>query len=314
NSPSTEYPHNIKVSPDGKYWYVVSTSGNSLQKYRTSDDSFVGEAFINSVSPYVNGNWNTATISNDGNTAYVVDWSATGDIAEVNTNTFVVTHNLGLFNNPHGSCMNPTGDTLYVTQNFVGSYQIYKIPTLDPDFSNTQTANLSPTAANLNTHEVLFSPDGSEYFVTCQGTNEVRVLKTGTDQLLATIPVGALPSEMGVSATHNLLFVTCEEDSTVAGQRGNVAVIDISSNTKIATIYTGYQPHGIAVDDAKNLVYVANRDRSTSGPAPHHSGNCGGRNGYMTFIDMNTLTLLQGSNGPKKVELSVDPYSVAVRH
>lgn len=308
NSSSTESPHNIKVSPDGQFWYVVSTGGNSLQKYRTSDDSFVGEAIIGLK------NWNTLTISNDGNTAYAVDWSAIGDIAQVNTNTFSVTHNIG-FSSPHGSCLNPAGDTLYITEQS-SSNKIYKIPT--SDFSSFTEANLFTTTppSFLNAHDVMFSPDGTEYFVTCQGTSEVRIFQTGTDQMLVPpISVGGLPSEISVSATHNYLFVTCEEDTlSFPGKRGSIAVIDISSNSLIATIYSGHQPHGLAVDDAKNVVYIANRNKTSGGPAPHHSNICGGNNGYVTFIDMSTLTLLKSGNADKKIELSVDPYSIAVRH
>ena len=122
-------------------------------------------------------------------------------------------------------------------------------------------------------------------------------------------------SEISVSATHNYLFVTCEEDTlSFPGKRGSIAVIDISSNSLIATIYSGHQPHGLAVDDAKNVVYIANRNKTSGGPAPHHSSICGGNNGYVTFIDMSTLTLLKSGNADKKIELSVDPYSSAVRH
>ncbi len=310
NSGGVEYPHNIKVSPDGKYWYVIFTAGNSLQKYRSSDDAFVGEAIVGFK------NWNTITISNDGNKAYVVDWESSGDIAEVNLNTFAVNHNIG-FNYPHGSCLNPAGDTLYITQNSSASNKLYKIPV--NDFSSFQSINLFTTLPPnfLNTHEVLFSPDGTKYFVTCQGTSEVRIFQQGTDLLLATIPVGLIPQEMAVSATKNYLFVTCQEDTTTfPGKRGSVAVIDITSNSLIKKIYTGHQPHGIGIDDSKNMVFVANRNQTTGGPASHHSGACGGKNGYITFIDMNTLTLVQqpNSTSDKKIEVSVDPYSIAIRH
>ncbi len=307
NTAGTEAPHNIKISADGQFWYILSIQGNSLQKYRTSDDTFVGEAIL-SVK-----NWNTLTLSNDGQTAYAVDWSSTGDVAEVNLNTFTVNHNIG-FNYPHGSCLNPAGDTLYITQQN-SSNKMYKIPV--NDFSSFTEVNLFTTTPTsfLNSHEVLFSPDGTEYFVTCQGTSEVRIFQQGTDQLLAIIPVGALPSEMSVSLTHNYLFVTCEEDTlSFPNTRGSIAVIDISSNSLITKIDSGWQPHGIAVDDDKNVVVVANRNATTGGPAPHHIGGCGGRNGYVTFIDMNTLSLLKNGNSDKKVELSADPYSVAVRH
>lgn len=306
NTGGIESPHMIKVSPDGQYWYVASTGGNSLQKYRTTDDTFVGEAFLSAK------NWNTFTISNDGQKAYVIDWSSNGDIAEVDLITFAVTHNMG-YNFPHGSCLNPSGDTLYVTQQN-SSNKLYKMPANDfSAFTEVNLFTIQPTGF-LNAHEVFFSPDGTKYFVTCQGTSELRIFQQGTDQLLAIIPVGALPSEMSASGLHNYLFVSCPEDiSSFPGKRGAVWVIDINTNSLISTIYTGHQPHGLAVDDTQNLVYVANRNATTDGPAPHHSGACGGRNGYVSFIDMNTLTLLKTGTSDKKVEVSVDPYSVAVR-
>jgi hypothetical protein len=68
-------------------------------------------------------------------------------------------------------------------------------------------------------------------------------------------------------------------------------------------------PHGIGVDESKNLLYVANRNIYSDGPAPHHSSACGGRNGFLNFIDLKSLTVLT-----RRVELSVDPYSVSVRN
>lgn len=306
NSGGIESPHMIKFSPDGLYWYVVSLQGNSLQKYRASDDSFVGEAFLGVK------NWNTFSIDNNGQKAYVVDWSANGDIVEVDLTTFLVSHHVG-YNFPHGSCLNPTGDTLYVTQQN-SSNKLYKMPVSDLETFIELNLFTALPGSFLNAHEILFSPDGTKYFVTCQGTSELRIFQQGSDQLLATIPVGLFPSEMAVSVVHNYLFVTCTEDIlSFPGKRGAVWVIDINTNSLINIIYTGHQPHGIAVDDSKNLVYVANRNATTDGPSPHHSGVCGGRNGYLTFINMSTLTLLKSGTSDKKVEVSVDPYSIALR-
>lgn len=307
NSAGIESPHNIKVSADGQYWYVIATGGNSIQKFRTSDDSYVGEAILGLR------NWNTMAITPDGQKAFVIDWSFNGDIAEVNLQTLSVTHNLG-FNNPHGSTLNSTADTLYVT--LQNSSEILKIPV--NDFSAYQVVNLfsTPPSVSLLPHEVVFSPDGSKYFVTCQGTTELRIFNTANDQLLATIPVGGLPSEMVVSSAYNYLFVTCPEDTVnFPGKRGSVAVIDYNTNSFVKNIYTGHQPHGIGIDDDKGLVYVANRNASSDGPAPHHLGECGGRNGNISFIKLNTLDMLSNENGTiKKVEVSVDPYAIGVRY
>jgi DNA-binding beta-propeller fold protein YncE len=192
---------------------------------------------------------------------------------------------------------------------------MYKIPV--NDFSSFTEINLYNTqpVIPLNTHVVNFSPDGSTYYVTCQDASEVRAFQQGTDKLLAIIPVGGFPQEMDVSATNNYLFVTCQEDTlSFPGKRGSIAVIDMTSNTLIKTIYSGWQPHGISVDDSKNMVYIANRNVTAGGPAPHHSSGCGGKDGYVTFIDMNTLTLMKLGISDKTIEVSVDPYETAVRH
>jgi len=307
NSAGVESPHNIKVSADGQYWYVVSTGGNSLQKFRTSDDSYVGEAILGLK------NWNTMALTPDGQKAFVIDWSFNGDIAEVNLNTLSVIHNLG-FNNPHGSALNNTADTLYVT--LQNSSEILKLPLID--FSAYEVVNLytTPPPVSLLPHELVFSPDGTKYFVTCQGTTELRIFSTSTNQLLATIPVGGLPSEMVVSTSSNYLFVTCPEDTVnFPGKRGSVTVIDYTTNSFVKNIYTGHQPHGIGMDDAKRMVYVANRNASSDGPAPHHLGTCSGRNGNVSFIDLNTLETVKTETGSiKKIEVSVDPYAIGVRY
>ncbi|HWY38032.1 MAG TPA: hypothetical protein VNY73_05705, partial [Bacteroidia bacterium] len=83
--------------------------------------------------------------------------------------------------------------------------------------------------------------------------------------------------------------------------------INLSTNSWITDISSGSQPHGLAVDDAAGLLYVANRNVSSATP-PHHSSICGGTNGNIVFIDLNTLQLTG-----RKIELSRDPYSVNIR-
>lgn len=305
----TESPHMLRVSPDGQYWYVIFLAGQYLEKYSTSDDSFVGRAFIGT------GYWNTFVISSNSQTAYCVDLSATGaKVATVTLSSMSAAVQAG-FSYPHGSALNSTNDTLYVTQQ-VNSSKLYKIPVAD--FSSYSEVNLFTTlpAVNLNAHEVLFNPTGTKYFVTCQGTAELRVMQTSNDSLLAIINVGAMPSEMSISTSTPFLYVTCTEDTlTFPGKRGSIAIINYITNTLQSTIYAGHQPHGIDVDDSKKLVYVANRNATNDGPAPHHSSECGGRNGNVSFIDLNTRTMILTPNGSiKKVEVSVDPYSVGIRH
>jgi YVTN family beta-propeller protein len=300
NSATIESPHMVKVSPDGQFWYAAFINGNVLQKFRTSDDSFVSEAVISQ------GSWNTFTISPDGTKAWVVDFSLNGRIAYVDLNTMQLKLHYtdpGFFNNPHGSAISADGNTLYVTGQ-LGNV-IYKWDVTNPLTPDYQTIVINSSGApNADSHELMFSPDGSKYFVTCTGRNEVRVFNASDDSFLTAIPTAAYPLEMSLSPSKGYLFVTCEVGNAVT-------VIDYTNLTHVKDINVGYQPHGLAVDEVKKQVYVANRNTpSSGGPAPHHTSSCGGRNGYLTIIDMNTLNLVPGF----KMELSVDPYSVNVRN
>jgi len=226
--------------------------------------------------------------------------------------TYYTTSSLGGvgFTNPHGIATNQNGTKLYITDQ-VGS-NIYIIDTASTydNYSNIAIPNLITVHTTVSKiHEIVFSHDYTKYFITGESNSEVLVYNTSDNSLLATIGVGSLPQEFSFSTTKPYLFVSCTEDIGPQG-RGCVAVIDLNTLTLFKKIYTGTQPHGLAVDDEKEVVYVANRNANANGDAPHHAGACAGRNGYLTIIDMNTWELVPGY----KCELGVDPYSVTIKN
>ncbi len=298
----TDAPHQVRVSPDGQYWYVCFLDYPYLQRYRTSDDSYEGQVYLGYDQ------YNSFIITNDSKQAFCVGF-LNGQISAVDLTTMTLTDSLrgfgvGTF---HGSMLNPANTVLYASV-----ISTSKLIRLDPtnlfNFS-TVSLTLPGDTTTCNPHDIIFSPDGSKYFVSCMQSNEVRVMDAAKDKLIQVIKVGTTPQEMSISVAKNLVFVTCMEDvSTFPGKHGSVYAIDMNSY-QTTPISVGYQPHGLAVDDAKGLVYVANRNVNPSGPAPHHTTDCGGRNGYVTMIDLNTLKILP----LEYVELVSDPYSVAVR-
>lgn len=315
----TESPHQVRVSPDGAYYYVILLNGTVFQKFRTSDDTFVAQAYIG------NGSWNTFIITKDSKYAYAVDYSAgdgpapgQGRVKYIDLTTMEVKATYvgsNLFSYPHAVALNKAENVLYVFgQEASFFYKVYlsgagSTP-LQPDISGMITLDQS-NGLLLKPHDVLFTPEGDKYVISCQNTNEIRVYNAADDKLLKVIPVGSFPQELAISTNKNYLFAACMEDTVnFPGQRGSVAVIDLNSLSLIKHVYAGYQPHGIAVDDVKNEVIVVNRNTNSRGPAPHHTSECGGRNGYITFIDLTTLELIP----KKKIEVSVDPYFVSIRH
>ena len=299
-----EAPHRINVSPDGSFWCVSFIGGSLFQKFSASTDELLGQVDIGS------GSWNSFVINQDGTKAYCIDWSGIGKVAEIDLVNYTYTYLVTDISSPHGSALSADEKYLYITGQKGNCF--YKMDLSNPlDYIQISVDGNPPlaTSPSRDVHDIIFSPDKSKYFLTCDRSNEVRVMNASNDSLLVVIQVGLKPQELAVSTTTPYLFITCMEDNTFAQGTGSVSVIDYNTLTEVKKLFTGWQPHGIAVDDEKKLVYVANRNTNTGGPAPHHTTDCGGRNGYFTLIDLNTLEMVPSF----KTELSPDPYSVAYR-
>ncbi len=297
-------PHALKVSPDNKYWYVCyNNNGRYLRRYRTADDTYAGQLFIGA------GEWNSFAISPDSKKAFVIDWSSKSKIAVCDLENMVVTDTTQYADYPHGSAVSPDGTYLYATAT-KGNY-LYKINilTAQVDYIGLSPSEIPGLPSNLyNPHEVAFSPDGSKYYVTCETEKTVRVFDAANDAFITSISLDGSALEMTFSVSKKLLLVSSWDSHHFAGTLEAIAIIDITNNSLLTYVNAGTQPHGLAADDVRNLVYVANRNLDSSGPTPHHSSICGGRNGYISYIDLNTLQMLT-----KRSEVSADPYSVAIR-
>jgi YVTN family beta-propeller protein len=308
---SVEVPHSITVSPDGKFWYVNFINNTYIEKYRCSDDVKVGEIDLGIPG------WHTMAISGDSKFALAVHWDVNGAVARIDLTTFQLLQlysGTGMFYLPHGCVLNQNGTIGYVTAQS-GNF-IYKLDMTDADNPNITMQVLNPgdipnpSNNQFNPHQVRFSPDYFRYFVTAEAADELRVFSSQNDSLLAVIPTCQDPEEMAFSATTPYLFVSSYEDAAAfAPNVGCISVINYQTNSFVKNIYPGCQPHQLVVDDLNGYVFVANRNVSLSGPAPHHTSACLGKNGYATAIDLSTLNLVPNF----KVELSVDPYSVAIR-
>ncbi len=310
-----EAPHQVKVSPDGDYWYVVFVSGNILQKFRTSDDALISTLILDNNSRP----WNTIIFTPDGNTGFVNALDGRTQIVNLENMTLItfLTHDT-----PHGGFVTPDGRYLYLTcqnGNFVNKIDLNSAPFYDQEIKiSVVPGQPISTSSPVKPHEMFLSPDGTKYFVSCQGTAEVRAFQSSNDSLLAVIPVGLLPQEFDVSLVHPYIFISCTEEPISSTKHGSVYIINYNDLSIVGSIYTGFQPHGLAVDDEENLVYVANLNYDSNSPPPHHVTTCGGRNGNLTIIDINTLqlykkTLADGSTFQYKNELLPFPYFVTLR-
>lgn len=310
NRPTENTPHQIRVSPDGQYWYVIFVNTNVMQKFRCSDDSFVGNI---PLTPFAAGKgpeddilWNTFVISNDGKRAYCTSLNASGRVSAVDLENMKLIAYSGILANPHGIVLNPAQDKLYI-----GAQENNFITVFDTGFVEPKRIYLdNNTFPNdfIKPHDIVLSPDGKNILITCQQSNDVRVVNLEAEAVTHIIPTGVFPQEIVYSRAMRQYFVSCTEDyTTIPGANGVITRIT-ESGYATANIGCGYQPHGMAIDEGKKLMYVTSRNISTKGPLPHHTSQCLGRNGFVSFVDLSTFTVL-----PKRYELSVDPYFIYAR-
>lgn len=314
NASATESPHCLRTSADGKYAYISFLNGSTLPKIDTRTDAVISSANIGA------GSWNILFISPANDYVTSTDWTANGKILYTKTSNMTVEPDWtgsgsGFFVFPHGITSDATFDTCFITAQYgnvvyryapkVPHYKKISINGLPP--ATTSTPGISP-----DPHEILMAPDYSKYFLTCEGTNEIRVMNAHSDAVMAVIPVGKFPQEMAISKTQPYLFVTCMEDpaNTTPGSKGSVYVINYNTLTVVETIYGDfYQPHGIAVDDKNGKVLIASSNANPGGPAPHHATACGGRAGWYSMYSLNTLKPLNN----RRYQVTVMPYSADVR-
>jgi YVTN family beta-propeller protein len=89
----------------------------------------------------------------------------------------------------------------------------------------------------------------SAAYVANQGSNTVSVIDLTNDTVAATIPVGAMPNALALSADGSRLYVSNFKD-------GTESIISTSTNTVTNTVTVGKNPTGVV--EAGGLVYVAN--------------------------------------------------------
>ena len=95
-------------------------------------------------------------------------------------------------------------------------------------------------------------------YITNQGSNNVSVIDTATNTVVATVAVGTGPYGVAVNPAGTRAYVTNRLSN-------KYSVIDTFTKTVIATVAVGTNPIGVAVNPAGTRAYVANqRSQNTS--------------------------------------------------
>ena len=122
-------------------------------------------------------------------------------------------------------------------------------------------------------------------------SNQVSVIDSFSNEVVATIPVGSQPWGIAVDGADNVIYVTNSGSNTIS-------VINGLTDAVTKTIAVGTKPEGIAFNSALDEVYVANSGSNTVSVVD-------------TTTDVVTATLSVGS-APQSVAVGPTPYTVFV--
>ena len=122
------------------------------------------------------------------------------------------------------------------------------------EFTATPVGNDPTVTVALGASGVAVNPAGTRVYVTSNSANNVSVIDTGSNTVVATVAVGGGPQGVAVNPTGTRAYVANSGPNTVS-------VIDTATNTVIATVSAGgTTPIGTTVTPDGTRLYVVNRD------------------------------------------------------
>ena len=285
-SSAPESPHNIIVSPDGRYFYINLIAAGEIEKYDATTFAKLGSAAVG-LSPA------QIAITADGATLYVSNFDMTMTqrfITRVDAATMTVVDDIETGGYaPHGVALGPDETRLYTTN--AGSDDISEIDAATGDVLRVipivPGAPLAPSARAVHEpYQGVFVDGGRLFFVTCRASAQVRVVDLVEGRVIDSIPVGSRPLILERRSDGGEIWVPNQ-----AAQ--SVSIIDVATRRVVGTI-TGLktQPHAVAFSPDGRHAFVT-CENQTGGDHQHHPIVGAKTPGIVYVIDTATRSILR---------------------
>jgi YVTN family beta-propeller protein len=268
-------PHNVTVSPDGRFWYVTVAHGTpygSLWKMAVQGDTLVGRAPVEMFPT-------TISLTPDGELAFVANSDFYGDHPRINVISVVYTPQmiplatLPACDMPHGVKVNHAGTRVYVS--CMNSDEILEIdrarlsilrryrtgvgmlPAMPMPAGHGGTAGTRIHEACMPTF-VSVSPDDRRLYVACNHSDELVVLDAVALQLVQAVPVGHGAYNVEPSSDGRWVIVTNKKDQSVS-------LIDAATLVEAARIRTTKAfPHGVAYSPDSRYAFISQESKGVN--------------------------------------------------
>jgi YVTN family beta-propeller protein len=276
-------PHNITVDRAHDAYYVNLVTAGKVLKYRLGDNALVGE-LSGILSP------TQVALTTTGDTGFVAQFNSQAQAIRMFDTRTMQLFPQSFFHpqlfKPHGVQLTPDGKQLYITGNLSDNIIVLDLATgsLDPIWLDPAHPAVG---TNFQPYQTAMTRDNKFVYVSCQLTNEVRVIDRDSMKVVKSIPVGTFPLILAVTPDDRFVYVANRNSNSVS-------VIRTSDNTVLATIAdVGPQPHGVAIDALGRFAYVSCENVSGNGPPPHHPTAGSKAPGFVAVIDLTTNTVVE---------------------
>ena len=224
-------PHNVTVSPDGKFYYVTIAHGTpygSLWKMAVDGDTLVGRAPVEMFPT-------TISLTPDGDLAFVANSDFHGDHPRMNVVSVVYTPqmipvtSLPACDMPHGVKVNHAGTRVYVS--CMNSDEVLEIDRAALRITRRHKTGVGPEAPMKMTHGgaqgaalhdeacmptyVSVSPDDRRLYVACNHNDKLLVLDAASFDQVKLVPAGHGAYNVEASSDGKWVIVTNKKDQSV---------------------------------------------------------------------------------------------------
>ncbi|MFC2077334.1 YncE family protein [Candidatus Bipolaricaulota bacterium] len=219
-----QFPHDLKISPDGKKLYMAATYANKVLIYERPSHKLLkvlatGQRLSHMLAP--TPDWKFLYIPNLGSNTLSV----------LNTTTDEIERHISVGKKPEGVAVHPSGAFLYVANQ--DENNIYVLSTEHHGILAKHPIGDLPV-------RLVFSPDGRYAFTANRLSHDVSVIDSTRHWEIKRIPVGRWPG--------GIVFSPSGERAYVANNKTNdVSVIDVGALKEVDRFQAGIHPDGIGL-------------------------------------------------------------------
>lgn len=256
-----EGPHGLTVEPGGEHWYVSMAHGKPfglLYKYRTSDNTLVGEAELGLFPA-------TMQISEASGLLYCVNFDLHGDmtpssVSVVDFEEMVEVERVTTGSMPHGSRLSPDGTRHYSCAMMTD--EVYEIDALGFEVLRTLrlsdgTGGLAPRSEGEH-HDAVTKPTWIQphpklprAYVCLNGVAQVVEVDLEDWRITRRFPTGRGPYNLDVSPDGKLLTVTYKGSAALG-------VWDLGRGEELERIETSQKiTHGVVISPDGRYAFVS---------------------------------------------------------